>query len=87
MAFGLVTKLKEIIRIVNPDVIVNANANTISWILPFIQRNIPKIVELHFSYDGLRLMNKELYSNNKVKAFANNMIRSFFYPLYSKCIL
>lgn len=87
LAFGLVTKLKEIIRIVNPDVIVNANANTISWILPFIQRNIPKIVELHFSYDGLRLMNKELYSNNKVKAFANNMIRSFFYPLYSKCIL
>lgn len=87
LSFRLIAQLKEIIKVVNPDVIVNANANTISWILPFIQRKIPKIVELHFSYDGLRLMNKELYANNKVKAFVNNMIRAVFYPLYTKCVV
>lgn len=87
LSFRLIAQLKAIIKVTNPDVVVNANANTISWILPFIQRRIPKIVELHFSYDGLRLMNKELYANNKVKAFVNNMIRVVFYPLYTKCVV
>lgn len=83
----LVPELKKIIRQVNPDVIVNANATTISWILPFLFRSIPKIVELHFSYDGLILMNKELYGRNIIKAFINNTIRRVFYPLYTRCVL
>lgn len=83
----LVPELKKIIRQVKPDVIVNANATTVSWILPFLFRKIPKIVELHFSYDGLILMNKELYGKNRLKAFVNNSVRRIFYPLYTRCVL
>lgn len=83
----LISRLNGIIKRFSPDVIVNANAITISWILPFLKRNIPKIVELHFSYDGLMEMNKEYYGNNKFKCYINNKLRTTIYPKYHYCVL
>lgn len=79
--------LSVIIANINPDIVVNANVQIVSWILPFISRNIPKIIELHFSHEGLQIMNKEIYGNNKINIIINDFLRKHFYPLYDKCVL
>lgn len=77
----------DIIDETTPDVIVNANMTLVSWLLPFIRKDIPKIVELHFSWIGMRKINKEIYGHNFVKSWFNNFLRNHFYPLYDKCVL
>ena len=44
----------DIIDDTTPDIIVNANMNLVSWLLPFVRKSIPKVVELHFSWIGMR---------------------------------
>lgn len=83
----LISVVKHNIGHVKPDVIVNANVWVISYFLPFICRKIPKIVELHFSYDGLQIMNKEIYHSNKLKIAVNEALRRFIYPCYNKCVV
>lgn len=83
----LISTLCHVIESVQPDVIVNANVPVISWILPFVKKSIPKIVELHFSYDGMMIMNQELYGGNKLKSSFNNFLRRFLYPKYDRCVL
>lgn len=67
--------------------ILNAQMRKVSWLLPFICRHIPKIVELHFSYEGLLMLNKQLYGGNVAKAWINNILRRTIYPLYDRCVV
>ena len=78
--------LKNIIANVDPDIIVNANTPLVSWILPFLKRGIPKVFEFHFSYRGLKIMNRELYGKNVFKSTINDLLRIAIYPLYTKCV-
>lgn len=78
--------LKNIIANVNPDIIVNANTPLVSWILPFVRKDIPKVFEFHFSYQGIKIMNRELYGKNVTKAYINDLLRKTIYPLYTKCV-
>lgn len=84
---SIIGRVKQLIINNKIDVVVNANTPLVSWILPFICKNIPKVLELHFSYEGLRIMNKELYGKNVLKAKFNQMLRQVIYPLYDKCVL
>ena len=84
---GIYRKSKEIISTVKPDVIVNANTMIVSYFLPYTFRRIPKVVELHFTYEGLQIMNKGMYGNSKWKATVNNMLRRYFYARYDKCVV
>lgn len=77
----------DIVDETTPDIIVNANMNLVSWLLPFVRKNIPKVVELHFSWIGMRTINKEIYGNNYFKSWFNNFLRKHFYPLYERCVL
>lgn len=83
----IVSFVRKRINEVKPDVIVNANVWVVSYFLPFICRKIPKVIELHFSYDGLQIMNKEIYRSNKIKIAVNNGLRRLFYPCYDKCVV
>ena len=83
----IVSFVRKRINEIKPDVIINANVWVVSYFLPFICRKIPKVIELHFSYDGLQIMNKEIYRSNKIKIAVNNSLRRFFYPCYDKCIV
>lgn len=87
VAVKSIVAIVQIIDLVMPDVIVNANTVIASWILPFIRRKIPKIVELHFSYDGMLIMNGEIYGEHSMKASFNNWLRKKIYPLYDRCVL
>ena len=80
-------RLIRIIDDVNPDVIVNANTILVSWLLPFVRRNIPKIVELHFSYVGMKIISEEMYGRNWVKKEFNYLLRKFGYLLYDRCVM
>lgn len=79
--------LKKAIFEIKPDVIINANMKLVGWLLPFIYKEIPKIVELHFSYEGLQVMNREIYGNNYLKSGFNNTLRRLFYPRYDRCVV
>lgn len=77
----------KVVDLACPDVMVNANARIISYFLPLIYRRIPKIVELHFTYEGLQIMNEEIYGRNSWKSAINNALRRFFYAQYHKCVV
>ncbi|MBR4326502.1 MAG: glycosyltransferase [Bacteroidales bacterium] len=85
--FYLLKAIRILINDVKPDVIINANAILVSWILPFIRKRIPKIVELHFSFEGMKIINKEQYGKNFLKKWINHLLRKWIYPLYDKCVL
>lgn len=86
-ALGIVGKIKHTITCNGIDVVVNANTPLVSWILPFICRKTPKIIELHFSYEGLKIMNKKMYGSNFLKSSFNQMLRHMMFPLYNVCVL
>lgn len=72
---------------VKPDIIVNANTILVSWLLPYIRRDIPKIVELHFSYIGMKIISEEMYGKNWLKKEFNYRLRKWGYPKYDRCVL
>ena len=57
-----VNRTKEVIRQVKPDIIINAHCPLVTWILPFVFRDIPKIVEIHQSRQGLEVFNRQFMS-------------------------
>lgn len=57
-----IKRTKEVIRQVKPDIIVNAHCPLVTWILPFVCRDIPKIVEIHQSRQGLEVFNRQFMS-------------------------
>ena len=59
---GAIRRTKEVIRSVQPDVIVNAHCQLVTWILPFVYKDIPKIVEMHQSRQGLEVFDRQFMS-------------------------
>ena len=57
-----IQRTKEIIREVKPDIIINAHCPLVTWILPFVCRDIPKLVEIHQSRQGLEVFNRQFMS-------------------------
>lgn len=82
----LVRIIRSTIIQCKPDIIINANTILVSWILPFMKRKIPKIIELHFSYDGIKQMNTELYKS-RIKGKILDLLRKTIYPLYHKMVV
>ena len=59
---GAVRRTKEAIRKVRPDIVINAHCPLVTWILPFVCRDIPKVVEIHQSRQGLEVFNRQFMS-------------------------
>lgn len=85
--FHLPNRVECAIKEFEPDAIVNANTILVSWLLPFICRQIPKIVELHFSYIGMKMISEEQFGHNWLKRKFNYYLRKWGYPLYDRCVL
>lgn len=85
--FKIIRQYKLILKETRPDVIINANANLLSWIIPFIHRRIPKIVELHQSYDGVKIFNDNAYGEGSFKGKFLFFLRNRIYPLYDKVVV
>lgn len=80
-------RYRKIVNEIQPDIIINANAMIISWILPFMNRQIPKIVELHQSYDGVLLFNRDAYGANSFRSKLLMYLRNKVYPRYDKVVV
>ena len=85
--FKIIRQYKSILHKIQPDIIINANANILSWIIPFIDKRIPKIVELHQSYDGVKIFNDNAYGKGSLKGKFLFFLRNRIYPLYDKVVV
>lgn len=45
--------INRIIQNGNYDIVINAQTQLVTWVLPFICKNVPKIMEIHFSHVGM----------------------------------
>lgn len=59
---GAIRRTKEIIREERPDVIVNAHCPLVTWIIPWIKGDVPAIIEMHQSRQGLEVFNRKFMS-------------------------
>lgn len=87
---SIITVCKSYTRYVKklkPDIIVNMNTNILSWIVPFYNRKVPKIIELHQSYDGVRIFNEENYGKGSFKDLFSMWLRKTVYPLYETVVV
>ena len=66
------------------DVIVNAQTQIVTWVLPFIRRNVPKVMEIHFSHYGM-----ECNIRNRTRLFQwlYWKIAVFVFSMYSRFVV
>lgn len=79
-----VQKIRAIIDDVKPDVIINAHCPVVTWILPFVFRGIPKITEMHQSYQGLEVFNS--WAMSKWMAVLHLRLVRLVYGLYNRFV-
>lgn len=78
---------KHIVSKVRPEVIDNANAIILSWLIPFLNRGAKTITELHQSYDGVLIFNKANYGENSIRSKVLMSLRKHIYPKYDKVVV
>mgnify|MGYP003289914380 CR=1 FL=1 len=83
--FLSIRKLYNIIKAESPDIIVNVHCPLISWVLPFMHRRIPKVVEIHQSMEGLEVFNKQYL--NRFAGWIHLRLTRFCYSLYDKFVV
>lgn len=77
----------RLVKNIRPDIIINTNVNILSWIIPFVQKYTPKIIELHQSYDGVKIFNDNAFGKDNWKGKFSFFLRNTIYPLYDKVIV
>jgi glycosyltransferase involved in cell wall biosynthesis len=78
-------RVREIIRQGDYDVVVNAQARYVTWILPFINRRIPKIMEIHFSRVGMEINMRT--SAGKFRQWIYWHTIEYFYSRYDRFVV
>lgn len=76
--------VKKTIISEKPHIIVNANAKIITWILPYIKKEIPKILEIHFSKEGMKL---NILKHSKIFKWIYWYAIKFTYVKYQKFVV
>ena len=82
---GAINRVREIIKEVQPDIIVNAHCPLVTWVLPFVSTNIPKIVEIHQSRQGLEMLNR--WAMNGFSRWLHKWSIRWIYGLYDKFVV
>lgn len=82
---GAVNRTKEVIRQVKPDIIMNAHCPLVTWILPFVCRDIPKIVEIHQSRQGLDVFNHQFMS--PIARWGHHFAIKWIYSKYNRFVV
>lgn len=77
-------KIKKVIEDESPDLIVNAHVPIVTWILPFIKREINKIIEIHLSRQGMKNFDQRFFSFAESKF--HTIATAFIYSRYKKFV-
>ncbi|MCF0178711.1 MAG: glycosyltransferase family 4 protein [Bacteroidales bacterium] len=80
-----IRRLRQIIAEEKPDVIINAHTPLITWVLPWMSRDIPKVMEVHQSRQGLEVFNKR-YLSPRNQFLHRHMIR-WIYGRYDRFVV
>lgn len=83
---NLYKEVKRIVKEISPDIIINENMRLVSYILPFTFKHIPRIYVIHFSYEGLMIMDKESF-HNPFKQHVMMWLRETLLKRYEKFIV
>lgn len=78
---------KDIVTKERPEVIDNANAIILSWLIPFLNKGAKTISELHQSYDGVLIFNNANYGENSIRSKVLMSLRKHIYPKYDKVVV
>lgn len=54
-----ISRVRQIIREEQPDIIVNAHCPLVTWILPFVTPHTPIVAEMHQSRQGLEVFDRQ----------------------------
>ena len=87
---NILVRIKNFISFIRKsdyDIIISADAQIVTWILPFITSNKKTILELHQSFDGINLYLREKYNNSLLKCGFFKFIKKLAYPKYTKVIV
>lgn len=68
--------IRHILKKNKIDIVVNANAPLLIWILPFICRRIKKVHEFHFSYEGQQILDGEIFKS-RAKKYLTQYLRKY----------
>lgn len=82
---GAIKNVKKVIREVQPDVIVNAHCPLVTWILPFVFKRIPKIIECHQSRQGLEVLDR--WAMNGFSRWLHRWSIRWIYSCYDKFVV
>ena len=76
----------KLVKTINPDMIINENMKTMTFLLPLIIKKIPLIYVIHFSFDGLMQMSRNIYKNKIIRRYINS-IRFFILKKYTRFVV
>lgn len=68
-----ISVIRHILKRYKIDIVVNANAPLLIWILPFIRRKIRIIHEFHFSYEGQQMVDEEVFKSRIKKSLIQHL--------------
>lgn len=83
---NLYKEIKRIVKEVSPDIIINENMKLVSYILPLTFKHIPRIYVIHFSYEGLIIMDKESF-HNPIKQYVMMWLRKSLLKKYDRFVV
>lgn len=83
---NLYKEIKRIVKEVSPDIIINENMKLVSYILPLTFKHIPRIYVIHFSYEGLIIMDKESF-HNSFKQYVMMWLRKSLLKKYDRFVV
>lgn len=84
ITFKYYSRLKTLLHELQPDIIVNAQTPGVTWVLPFICKKIPKIMEIHFSYIGMK---HNIEDKNRLFQKMYFIFNKHFYKRYSRFVV
>lgn len=79
-----IRKVGKVIQEVNPDIVINAQTQVLTWIIPFVKRRVPKVMEIHFSKVG---MDYNLHDKSKIFRTLYFGIAQFIYARYDRFVV
>lgn len=82
---GAIRNVKKVISDVHPDVIVNAHCPLVTWILPFVFKSIPKVIECHQSRQGLEVLDR--WAMNGFSRWLHRWSIRWIYSCYDKFVV
>lgn len=80
-----ISVIRHILKKNKIDIVVNANAPLLIWILPFICRRIKKVHEFHFSYEGQQILDEEIFKS-RAKKHLIQYLRKYCLTKFDKVI-